>query len=270
VSAELLRALALGALQGATEFLPVSSSGHLVVVPALLGWPDQDLTFDVVVHLATALAVLIYFRADWLRLLRGGWRGLQAGAPWRDPDGRLLSWILLASVPAVVVGLSFKDFFEGLFAAPRAAAAMLFVTGALILVAEAMARQARDTQSLGGGRALIVGGAQALAIMPGISRSGATIAAGMFVGLDRAEAARFSFLLAAPIIVGAAGVQLLDFFGGDPSPGDLRPLAVGFLSAFGVGYLAIGGLLAWVRRAPLYVFVAWTWLLGAYALWQLP
>jgi undecaprenyl-diphosphatase len=147
---------------------------------------------------------------------------------------------------------------------------MLFVTGALILVAEAMARQARDTQSLGGGRALIVGGAQALAIMPGISRSGATIAAGMFVGLDRSEAARFSFLLAAPIIVGAAGVQLLDFFGGDPSPGDLRPLAVGFLSAFVVGYLAIGGLLAWVRRAPLYVFVAWTWLLGAYALWQLP
>ncbi len=268
---ELLRAALLGALQGATEFLPVSSSGHLVIVPALLGWPDQSLTFDVIVHLATAMAVLLYFRADWLRLLRGAWHGTRSsGAPWRDPNGRFLCLILLASVPAIVAGLALKDEFERLFAAPRIAAAMLLLTGAVLLVAELIGRRKREAEDLTPRDALLVGLAQALAIVPGVSRSGATIAAGLGLGLNREAAARFSFLMAAPIIVGAAAVQLLDFFATGPVADELLPLAVGFVVAFLVGLAAIGGLLAWVRSRPLHVFVAWAWILGLVGLWRLP
>jgi undecaprenyl-diphosphatase len=273
-SPDLWRALVLGALQGATEFLPVSSSGHLIIVPELLGWPASTLTFDVVVHLATALAVLIYFREDWRRLGAGLRQGLRLGAPWRDPDGRQLTLVLLACIPAVVAGVALEGAFERLIAtnargAAQSAALMLVVTGGLLLVAERVAQRLRPTEEVGTPHAMAIGLAQAMALTPGLSRSGATIAAGLATGIRREEAARFSFLMATPIIVAAAAHQLVQSSLAGAAPGGGPTLVAGFGASFLVGYLSIGWLLGFVRRAPLYVFVAYTWLFGLAAWWIL-
>ncbi len=272
-----LEALILGALQGATEFLPVSSSGHLVILPALLGW-SSSLTFDVIVHWATTMAVLIYFRRDWTALLSGGLRGLRRGAPWRDPLGARLSWIALATLPALVAGLAIEPALESALetqalASARLAALLLLVTGGLLIAGERLAGRETARQvgldGLGVRRAMWIGVAQALAILPGISRSGATIAAGLALGLDREESARFSFLLSAPVILGAAVLKLGELFERGLAPGEGRSLVLGFLAAFAVGYLAIGWLLSYLRRASLRAFAVYCWAFGLLALWWL-
>lgn len=302
---DLWQALAIGALQGATEFLPVSSDGHLVVVPALLGWPHASLTFDVAVHVATALAVVLYFWRDWRRLVAGAWRGLRRGAPWRDPDGRLLVAVLLANVPAGLAGILFKDWFEAQFGAPRLGAALLLVNAAVLLGAEWIARARRggraaggdvdghgagtgpdigaddraaprtvdDVRAVGYGRGLAMGVAQIAAILPGISRSGTTIATGLALGLDRETAARFSFLMAAPIIAAAGLVQAVDVLGDPAARAALEgaPIVMaGCAAAFVVGLAAIDGLLRFVRRSSLAVFALWCVVVGSVGLWTLP
>lgn len=299
------QALAIGALQGATEFLPVSSDGHLVVVPALLGWPHASLSFDVAVHVATALAVVLYFWRDWRRLVAGAWRGLRRGAPWRDPDGRLLTAVLLANVPAGLAGILFKDWFEAQFGAPRLGAALLLVNAAVLLAAEWIARARRgaaatdgggvgpgdgtgprtvddvhaaasavdDVRAVGYGRGLAMGVAQIAAILPGISRSGTTIATGLALGVRRETAARFSFLMAAPIIAAAGLVQALDVLGDPAARAALEPAPIvvaGCAAAFAVGLAAIDALLRFVRRSSLAVFAVWCIVVGAVGLWRLP
>jgi len=274
-----VQAAVLGAIQGLTEFLPISSSAHLVIVPALLGW-RFTLTFDVVVHVATALAVLLYFRADWASLVRGTWRGLRRGDLLREPQGRLMLLLVVASIPVAAFGLVLRPTFETLFVdAPRVAArleaALLLVTGVVLVAAERLGRRQTAGAEIDTGRAVAVGLAQAVSLLPGISRSGATIAAGLTTGLSRLEAARFSFLLAVPAILGAALVQALARLGAAPGAapplavGEGMALAIGFVAAFGVGYLSIDWLLGYIRRASLYVFAAYTWVFGLAALWVL-
>lgn len=277
MSLNVWQSIFVGALQGATEFLPVSSSGHLVVVPALLGWPRASLTYDVAVHIATSLAVLLYFRRDWVRLITGGWRGLRRGAPWRDEDGALLCTILLANVPAGIVGVLFKDWFEAQFSAPRTVSMLLIVNAVILVAAEQLARARRaapidDEHRVGVRRALTIGMAQVVAILPGISRSGSTIAAGLATGVRRETAARFSFLMAAPIIVAAGLVQAVDVLGDPVARAGVEPVGVvvvGVVAAFAVGMGAIGGLLWVVRRAPLYGFAGWCAVVGGAGLWLL-
>lgn len=274
MSAEILRALFLGALQGATEFLPVSSSGHLVIVPALLGWPAASLTFDVAVHWATALAVLVYFRQDWARLLTGAWHGLRTRDRRAGTEVRFLVLLFAATLPAVAAGLIVQEPLERAIAhnpddLARLAAALLLVSGAILFVSDRLGageRRADDVRARG---AIGVGLAQAAAILPGISRSGATIAAGLGAGLTRPEAARFSFLLATPVILGAGLLQLSDALREGVLPGEPAALAAGFVSAAVVGYVAIGWLLRYLRHARLTLFVIYLWVAGALALWLL-
>lgn len=276
----LLRAAVLGLVQGATEFLPISSSGHLVLVPWLLNWPEPGLLFDTMVHWGTLLAVIVYYRKDLLTLLGAWLSSLRERRLGTDPQRRLAWLLLIGSVPAGLAGLLFEDFFESLFGRPPAAATLLLVTGLLLVASERWrgrqhsetARHAEARMPLASaallsiGAALFVGTAQALAIAPGISRSGATIAAGLLVGLSRPEAARFSFLLATPAILGAGLLQLTDLAAGNPSPTPWISVMAGFLAAACVGYLAIRFLLEYLQRHALHIFAVYCWLAGAVGL----
>ncbi len=272
MTTDVVRSILLGLLQGFTEFLPVSSSGHLVLIPALFDWPAAGLSFDAVVHGGTALALVAYFRADWWRLLSATW-GLLRHREAKADDRRMLVLLGIGSTPAITLGLLLQDWFEELFEAPAVAAGMLLVTGSLLVLAERLGKKAKslDQLSLVGG--FLIGCAQAAAMVPGISRSGATISAGQLIGLNRHSATRFSFLLAAPVTAGAAALRLGELLSSSPagdSTGDSYvALAVGFVAAFASGYWSIGWLLQYVRRAPLYAFAAYTWLLGVVALWLL-
>ena len=255
----LFQALLLGVLQGATEFLPVSSSGHLVLIPWLLGWESPGLAFDAMVHWGTALAVIIYFWRDWVDLVAEALRSLPR--IW-DGEARLAWLIILGTLPAAIIGYLLEDFFERMFSRPVAAAGFLLVTVALLVASERLGRRERGLDDLAWRDALIIGAAQALAIFPGISRSGATIAAGLTRGLEREPAARFSFLLATPIILGAGlfkGVELVQMGG---LMAQAPALIVGFVTAALVGLGCIHFLLSYLRRRRLYPFAAYCALVG--------
>ncbi len=247
------QAILLGTLQGATEFLPVSSSGHLVIVPYLLHWAEPGLVFDTVVHLGTLLAIVLYFWDDLWQLFLAALDSLKRRS-LVDANARLAWEVALGSLPAVIVGVLFNDLFETLFGKPRAAAGFLLVTAGLLLLAEFVGKRDRPLLAVSWLDALIIGTAQAFAITPGISRSGSTIAAGMMLGLRREDAARFSFLLAVPIIFGSGMYQVLKTlhagWGGTP----IAPLVAGFLAAFIVGYLAVSALLMYIRKHSLWPF----------------
>lgn len=273
-----IQAVVLGLIQGLTEFLPVSSSGHLQGVPYLLGWEPSSLAFDVMVHAGTLVAVVLYFRDDlvWLATRSLG-RGTTDAAEVRRARA-VVVLLGVGTLPAAVAGLAFADVFEAAFASPRAVAGFLYLTAVLLTGAELLRRR-RAAVSLGkpvselvgeerhldvGRRedtltvrdVAIIGAAQALAIFPGVSRAGATMAAGMTVGLSRAAAARFSFLLSVPVIVGATLSQLRSV--GDPVPGALpfgiAETIVGTLVAAVSGYYAIRFLLKLVRTDDLFGF----------------
>lgn len=271
------QAIVLGLLQGLTEFLPVSSSGHLQGVPYLLGWDTGSLAFDVLVHTGTLLAVVVYFRDDLLGLLRGvlGVGGIDATE--RRRALMLVALLGLASLPAAGAGLLFADVFAAAFASPRAVAGFLYLTAVLLWTAERLRTRrlaqpdgrgsattdpdpdpdpGRDVDSLRARDALAIGAAQALAIFPGISRSGATIATGMALGLSRTAAARFSFLMAIPVILGATVLTAGEL--GTPEPGvlDFGPVQVvaGVVAATLSGYWAIHTLLGVVQRRDLLGF----------------
>ena len=276
------QAILLGILQGATEFLPVSSSGHLVLVPWLLSWPAPGLAFDSVVHWGTAVAVIAYFWRDWISLVGAAFRSLRwltlrrsgravtterlamaegdpgpraASQPSPGSEQARLAWlILLGTVPAALIGWLLEDFFEGMFARPVAAAGFLLVTAALLAASERLGRRERDLDTLAWSDALLVGLAQALAIFPGISRSGATIATGMARGLRREPAARFSFLLATPIILGAGLFKMVDLAQVGGLAAQVPTLVGGFLAAGLVGFGCIHFLLRYLQRRRLYPF----------------
>jgi|AMZC01.1.fsa_nt_AMZC01000644.1_7 undecaprenyl-diphosphatase len=261
------QALVLGVLQGTTEFLPVSSSGHLVLVPWWLNWSEPPLVFDVVVHLGTLVAVLMYFWRDWQVLLRAGLHALRNRTA-SEPEARLLWLIALGTVPAALAGLMLEGLFETTLSDPPLAASFLLVTAFVLVFSERASNSERTLTDLQPADALIIGGAQALAIFPGLSRSGSTIAAGLTRGMSRPAAARFSFLLATPIIMGAGIKQGFDLLvGGEPlGNGMVAPLLIGFTTSLVMGYLCVWGLLRLLQRRRLYGFAAYCATFGTLSL----
>ena len=260
-----VQALVLGIVQGLTEFLPVSSSAHLVLVPWWLGWsfpPDAAFAFDVLVQLGTLVAVILFFARDLAEIGRAAFQGMLHRRPLESPLASRFWYLALATLPAVVAGLALKDIVEAAFANPAATSAFLLVTAAGLTLAERAAYSSRTLESMGGGDAWWIGVAQAVALFPGISRSGATMAAGRARGFLRPEAARFSFLMSIPVMLGAGLLTLGDLLA-LPTAKDLAlPLAAGFLAAAVVGYLSIRWMLAFVARRPLTVFSVYCLLAG--------
>jgi undecaprenyl-diphosphatase len=264
---QIVQAIVLGIVQGLTEFLPVSSSGHLIVVPALLGWSDpfiESLAFSVMLHVATLLALLVYFRSDWLRLIPAGLATLRDRSFRDDPDRRL-AWLLAAStVPAVIVGVLLNDVIETAFREPRIVA-MTLVAGAVVLwVADRLGSRSRPISGLTFPMALGIGAAQALALVPGVSRSGISISAGLFAGLDREAAARFAFLMATPITAGAGMWELRSIIAGEAGVElPLAPLLAGMAASLAAGLVAIAVLMRYLRSHGVGVFVAYRIALAA-------
>lgn len=247
-------AAAAGLLQGLTEFLPVSSSGHLVLFHELLGFSfSDDVLFDVVMHLATALALIVFFRREIPSFVRGFLRTLTPRRRGAGPDGRLAWLIVLGTVPAVLAGAFFDDLIETVFRSAAVVAATLGGVALLFFVAEKLGKRTRRMEEAGVGDAVAVGAAQALALVPGVSRSGITIVAGLVRGFKRDEAARFSFLLSIPAVLGAG---LKKGWGADWSRADLLVLTIGFAAAFVSGLLVLRFFLRFLGRRPLHVF-AW-------------
>jgi undecaprenyl-diphosphatase len=246
------RAIVLGILQGLGEFLPISSSGHLIVVPWLMGWPDSGLAFDVALHLGTLAAVGFAFGKDWVRLIGAGVRGISGGRPLADPDARLLWYLALATVPGAVAGKLLEEWAETAFRSPALVALMMALMGVVLWIADRRAGLVGERREISLGEALLIGLAQALAIVPGTSRSGATISMALLLGHRREAAARFSFLLALPITAGAALVKVPHLL---RSAADTGPILAGMLAAAASGFLAIRLLLAYVRTRDYRPFV---------------
>lgn len=253
--------IVLGLIQGATEFLPVSSSGHLVILPYLLGWPEAPLAVDTLLHLGTLVAVLAYFRRELWRLVVAAWESLRRHN-LGSPDARLAWGLLLGTLPGALLGYLLEEQFERLFGMPRVAAAFLLLTAALLFTADYFARRERTLDNLNWGDALLIGLGQALAIIPGISRSGTTMSVALFLGFKREDAARFSFLLSIPIILGSGLYQLLKLTHGGLPGTSAGALLAGFLAAALTGYAAIALLLALIRQRGLRPFALYCALLG--------
>ncbi len=256
-----LQALVMGLLQGVTEFLPVSSSGHLVIVPWLLGWPTASLTFDTMVHWGTLVAVFVYFWQDVVFYVRAAVTSLARRS--LDVPGARVAWAIAAgTVPGALAGALLEEQFEALFQSPRAAAAFLLVTALVLAVSERLGKRQRKLASVTLLDGVLIGVGQALAITPGLSRSGTTIATGLARGLERDAAARFSFLLGIPLIFGAGLFKLKDVWDVTATHEPLSILALGFVAAAVSGYLAIHSLLRYVRRHSLYVFAVYCAVFG--------
>lgn len=257
----LLEAIILGIVQGATEFIPVSSSAHLVLVPEILNMEQPGLAFIGVIHLGTLLAVLIFFARDLLEIIKGVWQGLRQRQPLGNPNARLGWYILIGTIPAAAAGFLFKDFFEEMFEAPIPAAFFLLVTGVLLIIGERMLTGKKTIATLTWIDSLLIGMFQMAALFPGISRSGSTIVGGLWRGLDRATAARFSFLLGIPAIAGAGLLSLGDVLSPNREFGAIIYIA-GFLASFIAGYLCIKFLLSYLKGHSLYIFAAYCFLFG--------
>lgn len=254
----MLRALVLGAVQGLTEFVPISSSGHLVLVPFVLGWEHPGLPFDVAVHLGTALAVVMYFRRELANLVSGTARSLARRGDDHDRSlARIAGLLAIGSIPAALAGQFLEGFFEGLFHRPAAVALSLLGTAALLVLGEAVyarrrPEEPRDMWQVGLPDVLLIGVFQAVAIAPGISRSGSTITAGLLRGLSRDAAARFSFLLGLPAILGAGLLQV-------PELTEFQAVEVVGATAVsaGAGFVAIAFLLRFLRTRTMLPFAGY-------------
>jgi undecaprenyl-diphosphatase len=261
----LFQSILLGIVQGLTEFLPVSSSGHLVVVPHLLGWqiPAQDaFVFDVLVQVATLLAVIAYFWNDLVAILRAFLIGLWHREPFKDPMARLGWLIILATIPAGAIGFLLKNDVENAFNNPTATGFFLLGTAILLLAAERIGKRTVSLEKITWKDAIWIGFFQAMAIFPGVSRSGATITGGMTRDMERAPAARLSFLMSLPIMLAAGLLASLDLIK-TPDLGSILPIFIpGFIVAALTGYLAIRWLLGYLTRHPLYVFSIYCAALG--------
>ena len=256
-----IQALIMGLVQGLTEFLPVSSSGHLILVPWLFGWKDpfiDSLAFSVMLHMGTLVALLVYFWRDWVRLIPAGLATIRDRSFKGDPD-RKMAWLLVvATIPAVIVGPLLTGPFEDAVREPAKVALMLCVGAAILWLADRWGSKLREMDSLTFKGALGIGVAQVLALVPGISRSGISISAGLFQGLNREAAARFSFLMATPVVAGAglwdARKLLTHEAGVNPSA---HLIIIGFVAAAVTGLLAIRFMLEFLKRQPLTAFVVY-------------
>ncbi len=273
----LLQAFILGIVQGLTEFLPISSSGHLVIGQHLFGLQHADLAFDVSVHVGTLGAVVVFFRRDILAILTAlaHWRPSRpkatAAIPESNAEIRLAALILIGSIPTALIGLAMKRYEETLFASPLIAGVMLIITGCVLYLtrrpqisALADPGSKRPMNAISVRDSLLIGIVQGLAVMPGISRSGATIATGLFAGLAPQAAARFSFLLSIPAVAGAALLVLADAF----TQGQiaLAPCLAGGLTALVVGYAALALLVYLIKQGKLFTFAPYCWIAGIAAI----
>lgn len=262
----LLEAIILGIIQGATEFLPISSSGHLLLLPSLLDIPIPSLSVAAIVHEGTLLAVLIYFRRDLMAIVSGVLSAVRNGSPLGNPEARLGWFIVVGSIPAAIAGLTLESSFEQIFGTPSIAAAFLLGTALLLVVGERLMSGAKSVDGMNWLDALVIGVAQMLALLPGISRSGSTIAAGLWRGLDRTTAARYSFLLGVPAILGAGALSVLDLLETADLAGQLPTLAAAFAAAAVTGYACIHFLLRWLRQHSLYGFAIYCAIFGVFYL----
>jgi undecaprenyl-diphosphatase len=275
----IIEAIILGILQGITEFIPISSSAHLIIVPWLFGWTDPALTslsFDVSLHLGTLLAVLWFFWRDWVRLFHAAVASIKERKIGADPDRRLAWLIVIGCIPGAIAGVLGESKIEELFhqpgvpiqpAAMIAVAVIIALFGALLFLVDHLARHIRSLNQLSVKDAIVIGLAQALAIFPGVSRSGATITAGLALDLDRPSAAKYSFLLAAPLIAGAGAKSLVDVFrdvqSGAITSGEFVLFPIGFIAAAISGYLCIKYLLRFLQHHSMNIFVFYRWALAA-------
>jgi undecaprenyl-diphosphatase len=258
-----LQAIVLGVVQGLTEFLPISSSGHLILVPYFLGWPDQGLSFDIATHTGTLLAIVAYFHRDLRDLIVGFFTG-QPQSSGGEFAPRPMAWaIAVGTIPAGLVGYFCKDWIETYTRNPLLIAGTTFVYGLLLFWADRIGRKERSVGEIGWTASLAIGCAQALALVPGTSRSGITITAALLLGFTRPAAARFSFLLVVPISVLVAVKDALDLIDEGVGSAELVPMAIGLVVSAVVGYLVIAWLLSWLRRRSLTVFVVYRILLAA-------
>ena len=260
----LLEAIVLGIVQGLTEFLPISSTGHLRIVPAFAGWDDPGAAFTAVTQLGTMAAVLLYFRHDLWRIFIAWTRSLGDREVRRTLDARLGWFIVLGTIPIGVFGLIFKDQIEEGARSLYLIGSALIVLGLLLLLAEHVATRSRQVEDLTARDAAIIGCAQALALVPGVSRSGSTITAGLFLGLDRPAAARYSFLLSVPAVVLSGAFELRHIGDGDGAGAGATLIAV--VMAFIVGYASIAFLLRYLARHSLLVFAGYRLVLGTLVL----
>ena len=258
------QAIVLGIVQGLGEFLPISSSAHLVVTPWLLGWPDPGLAFDVALHVGTLAAVLYAFAGDWARIIMAAFQGLFRGRPF-EGDARTLWLLALASVPGGIAGLALEDYADTTFRSPLLIAATMAGVGTVLLLADRRAARladgavTHDALHVTTRDALLIGCAQAFAIVPGVSRSGSTISMALFLGYRREEAARLSFLLATPITLGAALHKVPHLLGAP----NAHIVLLGIVVSAVVGLLAIRVLLAYVRTRDYRPFVYYRWAFAA-------
>jgi len=272
----ILQAVILGIVQGLTEFVPISSSAHLVIIPWLFRWDDPGLTFDLALHLGTMAALLWFFWSDWVRLVRAGVASIIERKIGNDSNRRLAWFLVIGTIPGGLAGLLAESKIEELFHQPDAPHAMgsmiamaviIALLGAALFIAERIARHLRGLNELSLKDAVIIGLSQAMAIFPGASRSGSTITAGLALGLQRETAARYSFLLSAPIILGAGLKSIIDvrseLASGAMAQSDLLPFAIGFIAAAVSGYLCIKFLLRFLQRHSTDIFVYYRWLLAA-------
>jgi undecaprenyl-diphosphatase len=261
-------AVLLGILQGLTEFLPISSSAHLILARAFFGWevpPDFGLAFDVALHIGTLAAILTFFRQEIGAMARA----LPSAFGAADPSARLLQRIVAGTVPVVLVGLLFNDYIEDVLRTPRVAAWALAIGAAVMVIAERLAPRRRAEDSVTWGDAMAIGCAQACALIPGVSRSGATIALGMLLGLRRDAAARFTFLLAIPATLAAAGKEALELSSLGLSSESVQLMVIGIVVSGIVGYLTIKYFLRFLAGHRLDVFAYYRWVLAGLTFWWL-
>ncbi|WP_423187543.1 undecaprenyl-diphosphate phosphatase [Alishewanella sp. d11] len=253
-----IEVIILSIIQGITEFLPISSSAHLILPSAIFGWADQGIAFDVAVHVGTLLAVMIYFRQD-ISALTLGWCKSLAGQ--HSTESKLAWWVILATIPAGLAGLFAADLIETFLRSPWVIAVTTIVFGLLLWVADATAKQLVKMEQMGWQQALIIGIAQAFALIPGTSRSGITMTAAMLIGLDKLSAARFSFLLSIPIIVLSGGYQATKLLS-EPTQYDIAGILLGVLLSFISAYICIHYFLKIISRMGMLPFVIYRLLLG--------
>ena len=255
-----LQAIIFGAVQGLTEFLPVSSTAHLILLPWFMGWPDPGLAFDVALHLGTLVALLFYFRADWIALITSA-LGLVRGRT-QTPNARMAMLIVAATIPGAVAGALFEHKVEDAFRAPQLIAVMLIVMALVLVAAEIVGSRKKSLDDISWADAISIGIAQAFAIVPGVSRSGSTITAGLFLSMKRDAAARFSFYLSAPIIAGAVGKKMIDIAKSGLALDQMSPFIIGIVSSGIVGYIAIAFLMRYLQTHNTYLFVIYRIALG--------
>ena len=262
-----LQALVMGIVQGLTEFLPISSSGHLIIVPFMAGWTDPFITslaFSVMLHIGTLAALLVYFRADWVRLVPAGFAAVRDRSFGADPDRRLAWLLVAATIPAAIAGFLLNDLIETAFRDVGLVAVTLVVGAGVLWLADRWGGRTKGVEDVTFPIAITIGAAQALALVPGISRSGISISAARLAGLGREAAARFSFLMATPITAGAAIFEVRKLAAGEGTVSvSAGPLIVGMVAAFVTGMLAIGFLLRYLRTRSLNIFVAYRLVLAA-------